>query len=78
MNKIRKGYVAITPGIREFIKHEIARTGIGPQKALKGNKEAKEAGLTSGIIYGILGMNSNIKSARKRHVDLALRLWENH
>lgn len=77
MNKLRKDYVLITFGIREFIKHEIERTGIGPQRVLKGSKEAKAAGLTFGIIYGILGMNSNIKSAPKRHVDIALNLWKN-
>ena len=39
---LRPGYVEITPEIIEFIESEIDRTGIAPQRALKGNLQAKK------------------------------------
>ncbi len=65
----------ITKEIQDFIKSEIERTGIGPQRILKGNKEAREIGLTSGIIYRIIGKNGSDLTARKTHLELVLKLW---
>ena len=61
-------YVPISKDLQDFIKSEIERTGIGPQRALKGNKEAKEAGLTSGIIYRIIGQNGHVRKVKKQLV----------
>ena len=68
--------VKITPEIRKAIEKEIERTGFGPQRALKGNVLAKRIGLTSGIIYGMIGKNGMIQTAKKAHIDVTLRLWE--
>ncbi len=69
-------YVPISKDLQDFIKSEIERTGIGPQRALKGNKEAKEAGLTSGIIYRIIGQNGHVRKVKKQHTYLLKTLWK--
>ncbi|MHA7099546.1 hypothetical protein [Fabibacter pacificus] len=73
--KIRNGYMPITKEIQDLIKSEIERTGIGPQRILKGNKEARELGLTSGTIYRIIGKNGSDLTAKKAHIELVLKLW---
>ena len=73
--RIKRGYVLITSDIREQINAENERTGTGPQRALKGNKEARQIGLTSGIIYRLTGQNGKSITAKTEHVELALKLW---
>lgn len=75
--KIKTGYIPITREVQEFIKSEIERTGIGPQRILKGNLQAKKIGLTSGTIYRIIGKNGIAKTAKKTDIDLITGLWEN-
>lgn len=74
---MRKGYVLITDETRTSIKNEIKRTGYGPQRALKGNVQARQIGLTSGIIYGVIGQNGIRKSIKQTHLELTLKLWKN-
>lgn len=69
-------YIQIKQAFRDHILSEIKRTGIGPQRILKGNKKARELGLTSGIIYRITGQNGKADTAREEHIRLALRLWQ--
>ena len=69
-------YTLISTEVREWILSEIKRTGIGPQRILKGNKEARELGLTSGIIYRLTGQNGKADTAREEHIRLALKLWQ--
>ncbi|KYG77246.1 hypothetical protein AWW68_00310 [Roseivirga spongicola] len=69
-------FVPISQELRDFIQSEIDRTGLGPQRALKGNTKAKEIGLTSGIIYRILGKNGKAKTAKKEHIELFKELWK--
>lgn len=66
----------ITKEIQDLIKSEIERTGIGPQRILKGNQEARKIGLTSGTIYRIIGKNGSDLTARKTHIELVLKLWK--
>ena len=73
--KLKPGYVEITSEIRDKILFEIKRTGIAPQRRLKGHKEAKEIGLTSGIVYRFVGMNGAAKTGKREHVEMALSLW---
>lgn len=68
-------YIQIKQTVRDHILSEIKRTGIGPQRILKGNKGARELGLTSGIIYRITGQNGKADTAREDHIRLALELW---
>lgn len=69
-------YTSISTEVREWILSEIKRTGIGPQRILKGNKKAREIGLTSGIIYRLTGQNGKADTAREEHIRLALKLWQ--
>ncbi|WP_339608499.1 hypothetical protein [uncultured Roseivirga sp.] len=69
-------YIPIAKAIQNHILSEIKRTGIGPQRILKGNKEAREIGLTSGTIYRLTGQNGKALTAKTKHVELALKLWE--
>lgn len=69
-------HAPVTKELQNFIKSEIERTAKGPQRALKGNREAKKVGLTSGIIYRIIGKNGNTKSIKKQHIDILMTLWE--
>ncbi|MEM0941566.1 MAG: hypothetical protein AAF600_17720 [Bacteroidota bacterium] len=73
--KLKRGYVAITSKMRDSLNSEINRTGVGPQKLLRGNKEARSIGLTSGIIYCILGKTGHSKSCKESLYNLALALW---
>lgn len=70
----KSGYIDVTQDIINTIKSEIDRTQVSAQRMLKGKKEARDIGLTSGIIYSWIGGRS--KTAKQSHIDLAIKLWK--
>lgn len=56
----------------EFIKNEIKRTGYGAYKVLRGNKKAKETGITAAIINLVVNEPSKKMKATMLHEILAL------
>ena len=71
---IKRGYIPVSQEVKDSIQFQEKRTGIGPQKLLRGNKEAKQIGLTSGIIYS--WTNGRSKTCKQVHFDLCIKLWE--
>lgn len=66
-------YVQITPAMSDFVNKEIERTGRGVMSILRGNKIAKEAGITSSQIRSVINCRS--KNMKAEMLDLILNLW---
>ena len=66
--------IAITNEIIETLLYHQHRTGVGPQKLLRGKHEAMPVGLSSHHIHNWVRRSS--KSARKEHLDFVLNEWE--
>ncbi|MEO9476831.1 MAG: hypothetical protein ABJG41_14910 [Cyclobacteriaceae bacterium] len=70
---MKAGYQELTDEVRSSIQNEIERTGVGPQKLLKGVEKAKKNGLNSGVIYTWIKGRS--KTCKTSHIELSLKLW---
>jgi hypothetical protein len=58
--------VTITDEIIETLLHHQHRTGVGPQKLLRGKRDVAPAGLSSSMVYNWVRRGS--KTARKDHL----------
>ncbi|WP_442267634.1 hypothetical protein ACSIGC_08175 [Tenacibaculum sp. ZS6-P6] len=65
-------YIKIIPEMSAHVKNEIERTGIGVHKILRGNTEAKKAGITSSQIKSVIECTSLKMKATMVHQILAL------
>lgn len=66
-------YIPLTDELIAIFKAHQKRTGIGPQRLLKGRKDCPD-GLSSALYYGwIRGL---LGTARRDHVEWFLRLYE--
>lgn len=65
-------YISIIPEMSDFVKSEIKRTGYGAYKVLRGNKKAKEAGITAATINLVVNEPSKKMKATMLHEILAL------
>ena len=66
--------VTITDEIIETLLHHQHRTGVGPQKLLRGKRDVAPAGLSSSMVYNWVRRGS--KTARKDHLEFILNQWE--
>lgn len=68
-------YITILPEMSDFVNKEIKRTGFGAYKILRGNKKAKENGITASQIHLVTNGSSKKMKATMLHQILAL--WQN-
>lgn len=66
--------ITITPEMLAHMLKEKERTGLGPMALLRGTKYERPPGLTTNLMDSWLA--GNTKSARKDHLDFALRRWK--
>lgn len=66
--------VTITDEIIETLLHHQHRTGVGPQKLLRGKRDVAPAGLSSSMVYNWVRRGS--KTARKDHLEFILNQWK--
>ena len=66
-------YQEVTPELSSFLKKEIERTGVGAMAILRGNKIAKEMGLTSGKIERLINLSR--KKIRSNELEIIKELW---
>lgn len=67
-------YISVTPEMSDFVKNEIKRTGYGAYKILRGNKAAKEKGITAATINLIA--NGCSKKMKATIIHQILALWK--
>ena len=68
--------ITLTKAHVELLRSEIARTGTGPQAALRGMSGSKPEGLTAPMIVN--WADGQTKTARRDHWDWVLALYGNH
>lgn len=69
----KENVIEITDKIIETILHHQHRTGVGPQKLLRGKRDVVPAGLSSSSVYNWIQRRA--KTARKNHLDFILEEW---
>lgn len=70
----KKGYIDITDEMIQDILFHKKRTGVGPQKLLRGKRGSVPVGLSSSTVYNWIRKVS--KSAKREHLDYVLGLWK--
>lgn len=65
--------IHITDEVIEALLHHHHRTGVGPQKLLRGKRDIAPAGLSSSMVYNWIRRGS--KTARKDHLEFILSQW---
>lgn len=66
--------IDITDEIIETLLHHQHRTGVGPQKLLRGKRDVAPMGLSSTMVYNWIRRGS--KTVRKDHLEFILSQWE--